>query len=127
MNRIHSLTELTAWREELANTSHLALQRHPTHKVVIRIGMATCGIAAGAEKILVSLKEEIAKHELNEVLLVPTGCLGQCYAEPLVEVETLRGSVLYGNVTENMARDIINRHVIGHEILDHAVIGRGSI
>jgi len=59
----------------------------------IKVGMASCGIAAGAGEVMDYLKENI-----NDIEIVETGCIGHCYAEPLVEIETDEGSIFYEDV-----------------------------
>ena len=60
---------------------------------MIKIGTASCGLAAGADEVLKYLRENLKDTRIEEV-----GCIGHCYAEPLVEIETASGSFLYGNV-----------------------------
>lgn len=62
----------------------------------IKIGAGSCGLAAGADEILNIFRKEASQYEIIEV-----GCIGHCYAEPLIEVETENGSVFYGNVKAN--------------------------
>jgi len=86
----------------------------------IKVGMSTCGIAAGADKVFQILKEEIKKHDLT-VKVEQCGCAGMCYAEPLVEV-CIEGmpQVTYGTVDEETALRIVNKHVLGKFLLnDH--------
>lgn len=77
----------------------------------IRVGMSTCGIAAGAEEVYKTLKEEIKKRNLS-VEIKKCGCLGMCYAEPLVEVH-VEGvpPVIYGKVNKDVAIKILEKHV----------------
>ena len=86
----------------------------------IKVGMSTCGIAAGARKALKILKEEAEKRELT-ITIGQCGCLGMCFAEPLVEV-AVEGMprVIYGKVDEETAHAIIDKHVCGKRLLnDH--------
>ena len=88
------------------------LQKESLAATKIYISMGTCGIAAGATPVLEELKKVLAERQLeNTVEIIETGCIGQCYAEPSVEIcntET-NNSVTYGNVKE--------RDVVG--IMDH--------
>ena len=73
----------------------------------ILVGMGTCGIAAGAEEILGVLEERLNGNGL-EAEIVQVGCIGLCYAEPLVEiVKPGRPSVFYGNLTPDLMSQII--------------------
>ncbi len=86
----------------------------------IKVGMSTCGIAAGADKAMEMLKKEVKKQGLK-IAVEQCGCAGKCFAEPLVEV-AVEGmpTVTYGNVGEETASDIINEHVLGKRLLnDH--------
>ncbi|MBC7334777.1 MAG: NADH-quinone oxidoreductase subunit NuoF [Clostridia bacterium] len=81
---------------------------------IVRVGLATCGIAAGADKVFQALAQELTGQQ--DVWLKQTGCLGMCHNEPLVEVLTPAGaSYLYTKVTPEKATDIARRHVLGGE------------
>ncbi len=82
-------------------------------KTVIKVGLSTCGIAAGGYKTYEALQQELEKDGLD-VSLQRTGCIGMCYIEPIVEVITAEGkSFYYGGVTPEKAPRIINEHIIG--------------
>ena len=72
----------------------------------IKVGLASCGIAAGAKQIQEYIQNEIKDKKLK-IALEETGCIGMCYNEPLVEVFSDSGQWLYGNVTEEKAEKII--------------------
>ncbi|MEQ8187634.1 MAG: NADH-quinone oxidoreductase subunit NuoF [Candidatus Eremiobacterota bacterium] len=78
----------------------------------ITVGMGTCGISAGGEKVYSALKDEIKKQNLN-VELAETGCIGMCYREVLVEVSNGNGDrYIYGEVTPDKINKIIEEHII---------------
>jgi len=78
----------------------------------ITVGMGTCGISAGGEKVYSALKDEIKKQNLN-VELAETGCIGMCYREVLVEVSNGDGArYIYGEVTPDKINKIIEEHII---------------
>jgi NADH-quinone oxidoreductase subunit F len=79
----------------------------------ITVGTGTCGIAAGAEKVLKELARQIASQGLSDVTVGETGCLGMCYAEVLVEVAHDDGRYLYGRVTPDRVARILAEHVQG--------------
>jgi len=87
----------------------------------IKVGMATCGIAAGAQDIFNILKEEIKKRNLN-IPVKKCGCQGSCYAEPLVEVK-VEGllPITYGRVDKDLAIKIVEKHVVGKMLINDAV------
>ena len=83
----------------------------------IVVGMATCGVAAGADKVYEKLKEEIqARGVEDRVKLKITGCIGMCYREPLVEVREEDGrSIIYADVDPKRAVKILEKHALGGE------------
>ncbi len=90
-------------------------------KETIIVGMNSCGIAAGAREVYNILEEEIKKGGLD-IVLKKSGCLGACYAEPLVEVlaEGMPG-IVYCNIDKSNASKIISRHFRSGEILQNNV------
>ena len=78
----------------------------------IKIGLGTCGVSAGGEKVHAALKEEIARENIP-VKLVETGCMGNCYQEVLLEVIDETGaSRMYGNVTPDRVKRILGEQVL---------------
>jgi NADH-quinone oxidoreductase subunit F len=88
----------------------------------ITVGMATCGVSAGAEKILDALKGMAEGAPASPVSVAATGCIGMCYREPLVEVSDGTSTVLYADVTEEKAKKIFDSHVIDKKAVDEWVI-----
>lgn len=84
----------------------------------IKVGMSTCGLAAGADKVYNTLADLLKEHKLTTTV-EKCGCIGMCYAEPLVEVN-IKGlpSTLYGNVTPGIAKMIIENHIINKELVN---------
>lgn len=86
----------------------------------IKIGMSTCGIAAGADEIFNFFSEEIKKRNID-VEVKKCGCLGMCFAEPMVEVNVdgaLR--VVYGSVNKEVAAKILDSHIVHKNLVsDH--------
>jgi len=92
-------------------------------RMLISVGMATCGISAGAEAVWEALQEELTRSGATDILLKRIGCIGQCHAEPLVEVMTRGGMpFLYGGVTPKIARDILHRHLADQGPLDKYLV-----
>jgi len=93
-------------------------------KTKIVVGMGTCGIAAGAEKVWHRLEELIKKHNAP-VELMSTGCVGMCYNEVIIEVHRPKEPrVIYGSVTPEMAQKIFEEHVIGGRFIKEWVIAQ---
>ena len=111
MDKLKSWDDLKKFREEVQKDSNILSDT--SDKIVVAVGEATCGIAAGSKEISEILKEDINKHGLKNVSVITTGCLGFCYAEPMVEVrEPGKKSVYYGYVTEEAAHDIVSGHLV---------------
>jgi len=116
-------------REQLDRLRTEAEQRRQAEQAGLRlqvsVGMATCGISAGAEAVWQALAEEIARSGRNDIGLQRVGCIGQCHAEPLVEIMP-RGEMpfLYGRLTPELAREVLHRHLAGQPPLEaHLVDG----
>jgi NADP-reducing hydrogenase subunit HndB len=84
----------------------------------IRVGVGTCGEAAGAGEVFKILSEQVKKLNLP-VEVTKCGCIGMCYAEPLVEIN-LDGmpKVFYGKVDKAKAVEIVEKHICGKTLLD---------
>jgi (2Fe-2S) ferredoxin len=88
----------------------------------VKIGMSTCGLAAGAQEVYDCIKEEIEKRKLD-VVVKKVGCLGMCSLEPLVEVNVLGTQrVIYGNVTVPIAKKIVNNHLRDKRLVQDHII-----
>jgi NADP-reducing hydrogenase subunit HndB len=94
--------------------------------IQVIVGMGTCGIAAGAKATLDSFLKALDEKKLvNDVLVRQTGCMGLCHSEPTVEV-ALPGmpTVIYGKVDGEIAKQIVEQHLIGKKLLDNLIIDR---
>jgi NADP-reducing hydrogenase subunit HndB len=121
---IKSLDELKKIRENSLKKVNLRETGESSDETIeLMVGMATCGIAAGARVTLAALLDEISKQDLKNIKIVQVGCLGYCHSEPIVQVnEPGKEPVLYGKVDDAKARDIINKHILKHELLDDSII-----
>ena len=79
-----SLAELQALRDKVK--SNMGIREDDTGNTRVVVGMATCGIAAGARPVLQAFTEEVAKRNLQNVTIAQTGCIGICQYEPVVEI-----------------------------------------
>ncbi|NOZ47600.1 MAG: NADH-quinone oxidoreductase subunit F [Chlorobi bacterium] len=90
-------------------------------KTQVIVGLGSCGIAAGANKVYEKIKslKEIDKLDFE---LKQTSCVGMCYREPLVEIIDEDGSYLYGEINEKKAIDIIDQHILNHNPIKDYVV-----
>ena len=111
-----SLAELKAIREKKINEINL---RHGKEGYRVVVGMATCGIAAGARPVMVKLMEEVAANGLNDVTVAQTGCIGSCRLEPIVEVYDGEGEkVTYVHMTPEKVTKVVEQHLTSGKVVD---------
>lgn len=112
---IKTLDELEKIREEHKN--RINLRQHSWNgadTIEILVGMATCGIAAGARETLNAFVEELGRQGLSNAKVVSVGCIGYCHSEPTVQVNIPgKDPVLYGNVKKEKVHEIIEKHIKG--------------
>ncbi|MEG1656643.1 MAG: (2Fe-2S) ferredoxin domain-containing protein [Christensenellaceae bacterium] len=116
-----SLQELEAIRNK--TLGKVDVRKNEAEKRVV-VGMATCGIAAGARPVLQAFVDEVATRKLNDVAVSQTGCIGVCRLEPLVEV-FMPGApkVTYVKVNPEMARKIVAEHLVNGKVVTEYTIG----
>ncbi|WP_316614856.1 (2Fe-2S) ferredoxin domain-containing protein [uncultured Ruminococcus sp.] len=120
-----SLAELKAIRDK-AQAEMRMRQENPNAARVL-VGMATCGIAAGARPVLNAFVEEIAKRGLKDVTVTQTGCIGICQYEPVVEVEIPgEEKVTYVKMTPEKAVKVVNDHLVNHNVVTEYTIGTAT-
>ena len=117
-----SLAELAAIRDKMKNKVAL---REETGETRIVVGMATCGIAAGARPVLSTFVEEVDKAGLNgKVAVTQTGCIGICRYEPIVEVyRSGEEKVTYIKMTADKAKEVMEKHIKGGKPVVEYTIG----
>ena len=121
-----SLAELAAIREKLKDKVAI---REGNNGIRIVVGMATCGIAAGARPVLNTFVEEIAKEDLTDKATVSqTGCIGICQYEPVAEVyEQGKEKITYVKITPDKAKRIVAEHIKGGNVVTEYTIGNSKI
>jgi NADP-reducing hydrogenase subunit HndB len=120
-----SLEELKALKSRIQ--SNVALRKEDSEAIKIVVGMATCGIAAGARPVLMTLTEEIQRKKLEHIIVSQVGCVGLCEYEPIVEVfEPGKEKVTYAKIDAEKAKKIIDSHIIGGKIVSDYTIGAVS-
>ena len=107
-----SLAELAAIREKMQKN---VILREGSGQTRVVVGMATCGIAAGARPVLNTLVEEVASAGLTgKVTVSQTGCIGLCQYEPIVEVfEAGKDKVTYVKMTPEKVARVVSEHILG--------------
>jgi len=95
-------------------------------EIHVIVGMGTCGIAAGAKQTLDAFVSGLEENKLvDSVIVRQTGCMGLCHSEPTVEVIAPgMPSVIYGNVDAAVVKEIIQKHIIGKELLSGRILDR---
>ena len=118
-----SLEELAAIREKMKQK--VAIREGADDAVRIVVGMATCGIAAGARPVLAAFVEGINDAGLSDkVMVTQTGCIGICQYEPVVEVfENGKDKVTYVKMTPEKAKEVIEKHIKGGKVIEEYTIG----
>ena len=118
-----SLAELKAIRDRAK--AELDIRKENPNAARVLVGMATCGIAAGARPVLNAFTEEIAKRGLTQdVTVTQTGCIGICQYEPVVEVEIPgEEKVTYVKMTTEKAVRVVNDHLVNHNVVTEFTIG----
>ncbi len=116
-----SLAELAAIREKMKDK---VILREGTGEIRVVVGMATCGIAAGARPVLNTFVEKVSEAGLGEKVTVSqTGCIGVCQYEPIVEIfEAGKDKVTYVKMTPEKAAEVVEKHLKGGQIVDEYTI-----
>ena len=111
-----SLAELAAIRDKMKDK---VVIREGTGDIRVVVGMATCGIAAGARPVLSTFVEEVNKQDLaGKVTVTQTGCIGICQYEPVVEIfEDGKDKVTYVKMTPEKAAEIVEKHLKGGQVV----------
>ena len=117
-----SLAEL----QEIRNRTigNLTMRKEDGDAVRVVVGMATCGIAAGARPVMSAFVEEIAKRNLANVTVAQTGCIGVCRLEPIVEI-TLPGQdkVTYVKMSPEKVARVVAEHIVNKQVVTEYTIG----
>ena len=121
-----TLDDLRRMREEKQKA--MDMRDSANKDVQVIVGMGTCGIAAGAKDTFTALIDALNEKGLTNVLIRQTGCMGLCHSEPTVEV-VVPGmpTVIYGNVDATTAKALVEKHIVGHQLIDDKILDRPSI
>ena len=117
-----TLAELQAIRDKAREKMTVRDNNEEATRVVV--GMATCGIAAGARPVLNAFVDEVAKRHLNNVTVTQTGCIGMCQLEPIVEVFVPgKEKVTYAKVSPEKVARIVADHLVNGTVVAEYTVG----
>ena len=117
-----SLAELQALRDKVK--SNMGIRADDSGNTRVVVGMATCGIAAGARPVLAAFTDEGARRGVSNVTIAQTGCIGICQYAPVVEVfEPGREKVTYVKMTPEKAARVVAEHLINGKPVAEYTIG----
>ena len=116
-----SLRELQAIRNKMK--ASVNTRDGAEGKMRILVGMATCGIAAGARPVLNAFTEELAKNEITYAVVSQTGCIGICQYEPVVEIYEGETKTTYVKMDAEKVQRVVSEHVIGKKPVTEFTIG----
>jgi NADP-reducing hydrogenase subunit HndB len=120
MKKIQSLEDLARFRQQVMEER----QRHASpDRVELIVSLGSCGIAAGALDVLHAVQDEIKTHDLHDITVLQTGCIGLCSHEPILEVrigdET---KATYGKVAPDVVKRIIQEHILEGKVVEEFVV-----
>ena len=117
-----TIAELQAIRDKAREK--MAVRDGAEAETRVVVGMATCGIAAGARPVLNAFVEEVAKRHLNGVTVTQTGCIGMCQYEPIVEIlEPGKEKVTYVKMTAEKAARVVTDHLVNGNVVTEYTVG----
>lgn len=121
-----SLEELMAIKNKMQDK--VALRQSADNNIRVVVGMATCGIAAGARPVLSAFVEGVNEAGLAETVTVTqTGCIGICQYEPVVEVFEGDAKTTYVKMTPAKAAEVIEKHIKGGKPITEYTIGATNL
>jgi len=119
-----TIEDLKRIKEEVRSATVL---REGGFRARINIHMGTCGIAAGARKLMSVVLKEIEEKKINDVMVTTSGCAGLCSREPMATVEILgTPPVKYCDLNEEKMKEIFVHHIVNGEIVEAYALARGS-
>ena len=120
-----SLAELAAIRARMIEQVNLRKDDNVDTRIVV--GMATCGIAAGARPVMLAFIEELKKRGIDNVTVAQTGCVGMCRLEPMVDVYVKgQEKVTYVHMTPEKVARVVNDHIVNGRPVDEYTIGANA-
>ena len=119
-----TVDDLKRIKEEVRSTTVL---REGGFRAKVNIHMGTCGIAAGARKLMAAVLKEIEERKIKDVMVTTSGCAGLCSREPMATVEILGNPpVKYCDLNEERMKEVFVQHVLNGQIVEAYALARGS-
>lgn len=116
-----SIADLEKIRQKTLSAVNL---RRESEGIRVAIGMATCGIAAGAKPVMAAILDEIERRGLHNITVAQTGCIGVCRLEPIVEVYVPgEEKVTYVKMDPDKVPTIVGEHLVNHQVVTRYTIG----
>ena len=120
-----SLAELAAIRARMIDQVNMRKDDNVDTRIVV--GMATCGIAAGARPVMLAFVEELKKRGIENVTVAQTGCVGMCRLEPMVEVYVKgQEKVTYVHMDPDKVARVVGEHIVNGKPVDEFTIGANA-
>ena len=117
-----SFKELEALRDKMK--ANIGIRADDSSNIKISVGMATCGIAAGARDVVAQISKSVSENNLTNVAVLQTGCIGLCMYEPIVTVEIPgQEKTVYVKVTPQKAERIVSEHIVKGQPIEEYTIG----
>ncbi len=122
-----SLEELRAIKQKMQNNVQLRGVEDEESVVRVVVGMATCGIAAGARPVLNKFIDEVQSRGLKNVKVTQTGCIGVCRLEPIVEVIAPNGEkTTYVKMDADKVAKIVHEHLVNNKVVSEYTIANAD-
>ncbi len=119
-----SVDDLKKIKEDYQATTTL---REGGYRAKVTVHMGTCGIAAGARKVMTALMDEVAKKNIKDIIVTTSGCAGLCRREPMATIELIeKAPVKYVNLDQKKIIEILDQHVLGGKIVEEYALVIGS-
>lgn len=119
-----SVDDLKKIKEDYQSTATL---RGGDYRAKVTVHMGTCGIAAGARKVMTALMDEVTKKNITDIIIVTSGCAGLCSHEPMATIElTEKAPVKYVDLDGEKIIRILTEHVLGGKVVEEYALVIGS-
>ena len=119
---VKSLKDLEEVREKALSNLNIKKEREEGTRIVV--GMATCGIAAGARPVLNEFEEQVQNSGLKDVAVLQTGCIGACRLEPIAEIFVPgQEKITYVKLNAEMVDRIVAEHIVGGNPVKEYTVG----